>query len=79
MVIELSVFETFVRWRKQMMKETGSGGRIMVILFIAVNFFVKYMARPEIAITIIVALSACIFFALFIVAYKYATDETLFE
>ena len=77
--VALSVFETFVRWRKQMMKETGSGGRIMVILFIAVNFFVKYMARPEIAITIIVALSACMFFALFIVAYKYATDETLFE
>ena len=77
--VSLSGLETFIRWRKKLSKETGGGGRIMVLIFIAVNFIVKFFTRPEIAITIIVALSACMFFVLFILAYRYATDETLFE
>ncbi|MCG3225786.1 MAG: hypothetical protein H7645_02625 [Candidatus Heimdallarchaeota archaeon] len=77
--VVLSGFETFIRWRKKLSKETGGGGRIMVLLFIAVNFVVRYVAKPEAAITAIVTVSACVFFVLFILAYRYATDETLFE
>ena len=77
--VSLSGIETFIRWRKKLSKDSGGGGRIMVLLFIAVNFVVKFFARPEITITIIVALSACVFFVLFILAYRYATDEALFE
>ena len=77
--VVLSGIETIIRWRKKLSKDTGGGGRIMVLIFIAVNFVVKFVARPEVAITAIVALSACVFFALFVLAYRYASDETLFE
>jgi hypothetical protein len=75
--IGLSGFETLVRWRKKVAKENGGGGgTLMVPIFIAINFIAKYWNG---AITLVVALSACIFFVLFILAYRYAEDETLFE
>ena len=80
--VSLSAFETIVRWRKKAPKGGSSGGAagsLMVPIFIAMNFFIRTFANPEIFVTVIVAISAFIFFALFIVAYKYATDETLFE
>ncbi|MHA1199196.1 MAG: hypothetical protein ACTSQF_07585 [Candidatus Heimdallarchaeaceae archaeon] len=80
--VSLSVFETIIRWRKKTPKGGSSGGAagsIMVPIFIAMNFFIDMFAKPEIVVTIVVALSAVIFFALFIVAYKYSEDETLFE
>ena len=77
--VVLSAIEALIRWRKNLSKDTGGGGRIMVLVFIAVNFVVRYVARPEAAITAIVALSACVFFVLFVLAYRYAEDETLFE
>jgi hypothetical protein len=80
--VSLSALETLIRWRKKAPKGGSSGGAagaIMVPIFIAMNFFIKMFARPDIIVTLIVALSALIFFGLFMVAYKYATDETLFE
>jgi len=77
--VVLSGIEALIRWRKNLSKESGGGGRLMVLIFIAVNFVVRYVAKPEAAITAIVALSACVFFVLFILAYRYAEDETLFE
>lgn len=77
--VVLSGIETLIRWRKKLSKDIGGGGRIMVLVFIAVNFIVRYVAKPEAAITAVVALSACVFFVLFILAYRYAEDETLFE
>ncbi|OLS32906.1 MAG: hypothetical protein HeimAB125_04310 [Candidatus Heimdallarchaeota archaeon AB_125] len=80
--IVLGGFETIVRWRKKHAKENGGGGgagTLMVPIFIGVNFFIRYFARPDIVVTIIVSISALIFFGLFIAAYRYATDETLFE
>lgn len=88
--VSLSALETIIRWRKKTPKggSTGGGaGALMVPIFIAMNFLIKIFAdpaknpnaRPDIFITVIVALSAVIFFVLFLVAYKYATDETLFE
>ena len=77
--VSLGALEAFIRWRKKLSKdEGGGGGRLMVVVFIAVNFVARYLARPETAITIVVALSACIFFVLFVLAYRYAEDETLF-
>ena len=77
--VVLSGIEALIRWRKKLSKDTGGGGRIMVLVFIAVNFVVRYVAKPEAAITAVVTLSACVFFVLFILAYRYAEDETLFE
>ena len=80
--VSLSALETLIRWRKKAPKggsTGGAAGAIMVPIFIAMNFFIKMFARPDIIVTLIVALSAVIFFGLFIVAYKYATDETLFD
>ncbi len=77
--VVLSGIEALIRWRKKLSKESGGGGRLMVLIFIAVNFVVRYVAKPEAAITAIVALSACVFFVLFVLAYRYAEDETLFE
>ncbi len=80
--VSLSAFETIIRWRKKTPKGGSSGGAagsLMVPIFIAMNFFIRTFTHPEIFVTVIVALSAVIFFGLFLVAYKYATDETLFE
>ena len=75
--IGLSGFETLVRWRKKASRENGGGGgTLMVPIFIAINFIAKYWNG---AITLVVALSACVFFVLFVLAYRYAEDETLFE
>ncbi|MEE9410519.1 MAG: hypothetical protein V3V41_06295 [Candidatus Heimdallarchaeota archaeon] len=75
--VGLSVLETIIRWRKKSSRDNGGGGgALMVPIFIAVNFIAKYR---ESFITVVVALSACIFFVLFILAYRYAEDETLFE
>lgn len=76
--VGLSALETIIRWRKKASKESSgsSGGTLMVPIFIAINFVAKYWNG---AITLVVALSACIFFVLFILAYRYAEDETLFE
>jgi len=76
--IGLSGFETLIRWRKKATRKNGGGGggTLMVPIFIAINFIAKYWNG---AITLVVALSACIFFVLFILAYRYAEDETLFE
>ena len=80
--VSLSALETVIRWRKKVPKggtSGGAAGALMVPIFIAMNFFIKIFARPDIIVTLIVALSAVIFFVLFIIAYHYATDETLFE
>ena len=80
--VTLSSLETIIRWRKKIPKggsTGGAAGTLMVPIFIAMNFLIRIFARPDIIVTIIVALSAVIFFGLFIIAYKYATDETLFE
>ncbi len=74
--VGLSLIEVLVRWRKKMSKESGGGGMLMVPVFIAVNFVAGYWDGM---ITLVVALSACIFFILFLLAYRYAEDETLFE
>lgn len=74
--VVLSLLEMGIRWRKKMSKDSGGGGMLMVPIFIAVNFVASYWDGM---ITLVVALSACIFFALFVVAYRYAEDETLFE
>lgn len=76
--VSLGLLEGLIRWRKKISNDEGGGGRLMVVVFIAVNFVARYLANPSTAITIIVALSACIFFILFILAYRYAEDETLF-
>jgi hypothetical protein len=74
--VGLSLTEVFIRWRKKMSKDSGGGGMLMVPVFIAVNFIASYWDGM---ITLVVALSACIFFVLFVIAYRYAEDETLFE
>jgi hypothetical protein len=75
--IGLSGIEAIVRWRKKGTgTKVGLGGTLMVPIFIAVNFIARYRAS---FITAVVALSACIFFVLFVLAYRYADDETLFE
>ncbi len=74
--VGLSLIEVLIRWRKKMSRDSGGGGMLMVPIFIAVNFVASYWNGM---ITLVVALSACIFFALFVVAYRYAEDETLFE
>lgn len=74
--VVLSLTEAVIRWRKKMSRDSGGGGMLMVPIFIAVNFVARYWDGM---ITLIVALSACIFFILFIIAYRYSEDETLFE
>ncbi len=74
--VGLSLIEVLIRWRKKMSKDSGGGGMLMVPIFIAVNFVAGYWGGM---ITLVVALSACIFFILFLLAYRYAEDETLFE
>jgi len=76
--VSLGTLEAIIRWRKQFSKDDGGGGRLMVVVFVAVNFIARYLAKPETAITIVVALSASIFLLLFFLAYRYAEDETLF-
>ncbi|MCK5141883.1 MAG: hypothetical protein KAQ70_06785, partial [Candidatus Heimdallarchaeota archaeon] len=73
--VGLSLIEILIRWRKKMSKDSGGGGMLMVPIFIAVNFVAGYWGGM---ITLVVALSACIFFILFLLAYRYAEDETLF-
>ncbi|MHA1552471.1 MAG: hypothetical protein ACTSUP_04115 [Candidatus Heimdallarchaeaceae archaeon] len=74
--VGLSLIEVLIRWRKKMSRDSGGGGMLMVPVFIAVNFVASYWDGM---ITLVVALSACIFFILFVLAYRYAEDETLFE
>ncbi|MHA1204569.1 MAG: hypothetical protein K9W45_09885 [Candidatus Heimdallarchaeum aukensis] len=75
--VVLSTLETLIRWRKGLRREDNTnGGALMVPIFIAANFFARYWNG---AITIVVSISALLFFVLFILAYYYATDETLFE
>ncbi len=74
--VALSSFETLVRWKKGLNKDDGGGsGTIMVPIFIAINFIANYWGG---AISLVVALSAGVFFVLFLLAYKYAEDEALF-
>ncbi len=74
--VGLSLTEVLIRWRKKMSKDSGGGGgMLMVPIFIAVNFIASYWNGM---ITLVVALSACIFFVLFVISYRYAEDETLF-
>jgi len=75
--VVLSGLETLIRWRKKLAREDNTnGGALMVPIFIAANFVAGYWAG---AITVVVTLAAVLFFALFILAYHYAEDETLFE
>ncbi|MBY8999439.1 MAG: hypothetical protein KGD64_00830 [Candidatus Heimdallarchaeota archaeon] len=74
--VALSLTEMVVRWRKKMTRDDGGGGILMVPIFIAVNFIASYWGGM---ITLVVAISASVFFILFAIAYRYAEDETLFE
>jgi len=74
--VGLSLIEFLIRWRKKMSKDSAGGGMLMVPVFIAVNFVARLWGGM---ITLVVALSAGIFFILFVLAYRYAEDETLFE
>ncbi len=75
--VVLGVLETVIRWRKKFSKaNSNNGGSFMVAIFIAVNFVARFWAG---AISIIIGLSGFLFFALFLYAYKSATDETLFD
>jgi len=74
--VALSTLETLIRWRKGLKREDNTnGGALMVPIFIAANFVARYWNG---AITIVVCISAVLFFILFILAYYYAEDETLF-
>lgn len=74
--VGLSLIEVLIRWRKKMSRDSVGGGMLMVPVFIAVNFVARLWGGM---ITLVVAISACIFFILFLLAYRYAEDETLFE
>ncbi len=74
--VTLSGLETIIRWRKGLKREDNTnGGALMVPIFIAANFVAKYWNG---AITVVVSISALLFFVLFALAYHYAEDETLF-
>lgn len=71
-------FSEFIFRRMSKLPSDSSGANFMVYAFIFINFTAgRFKASPDLFRGIMIVLSGLIFFALFLISYKYSEDEEL--